>query len=43
MKRLHRYSFLKSPIASVTSLQADEKRNALVTAVSNDVTVTVTK
>jgi hypothetical protein len=30
-------------MASVTSLQADEKRNLLVTAVTNDVTVTVTK
>jgi hypothetical protein len=43
MKRLHRYSFFKSPIASITLLQADEKRNSLVTTVTNNVTVTVTK
>jgi hypothetical protein len=35
--------FFKSLIASVTSLQADEKRNSLVTVVTNDVTVTVAK
>jgi hypothetical protein len=41
MKRLHHKSSFKSPIASVTALQADEKRNSLVTAITNNVTVMV--